>query len=190
MNLNEHTAKVVKRARAFYAKKEPGHFLVSVSAPVERPEIPPLNEFDLDRQLNEWLDWKLKRNRPYFRFKEGIDDDSLPVVCPHFGIAEHSAWLGMDVHLQKDTCLPVPLIKKPGDIEKLTLSENTKWFRYMKEGYDYLRSRKDGTACSVYSEITPNAPTDTRPTSRMSGFCDAEHSTISPCPFTRVIATT
>ena len=145
MNLNEHTAKVVKRARAFYAKKEPGHFLVSVSAPVERPEIPPLYEFDLDRQLNEWLEWKLKRNRPYFRFKEGIDDDALPVVCPHFGIAEHSAWLGMEVHLQRDTCLPVLMLKEPGDIEKLTLSENTKWFRYMKEGYDYLRSRKDGT---------------------------------------------
>ena len=156
MQLDEHINRVVGRAKSFYRKSEPGHFLVNARIPAEGVRVPPLHEFDLDRQLAEWLDHKLEAARPGWRLKEGLDDDSIPSLCPHFGIAEHSAWLGMDVRLQETTCLPVPLIESPDDLSALRLSEQDKWFRYMKSGYEYLRGRKDGSfVLSVRGSMAP-----------------------------------
>jgi len=143
--LENRISKVTKRATQFYQTKSPGHLLINTCFPIETPDIPPLNEFDLNSQLYEWLDYSLTNARIIWKAKQNIDDDSIPSLCPRFGIAEHSAWLGMDVILQKDTCLPVPLLKSPEDLDKLVLSEHNVWFQYMKKGYDYLRSKQDGT---------------------------------------------
>jgi len=145
MWLDKHIDAVVRRSKAFYQAKTPGHFMVNAFMPAEAPRVPPLCDFDLDEQLTEWLDFRLEAARPRWRAKEGLDDDAVPCTCPRFGIAEHSAWLGMEVRLQETTCLPVPLINAPEDLDRVTLSEQDRWFRYMKDGYDHLRSRKDGT---------------------------------------------
>jgi len=113
--------------------------------PADTPEIPPLYDFDLDYQLNEWLDYKLEAARHLWQTKAELDDDAIPSICPQFGIAEHSAWLGMEVLLQKDTCLSIPSLKSPKDLDRLQTCESTKWFQYMKKGYDYLRTKKDGS---------------------------------------------
>ncbi len=145
MKVPESIHAVVKRSRTFYRATEPGYFLINAMVPVESPDIPPLNHFDLDHQLAEWLDYRLAAARPVWREKAGLDDDAIPSICPRFGIAEHSAWLGMDVTLQADTCLPIPALKTPEELEGYRLSPQTKWFQYMKKGYEYLRSKKDGT---------------------------------------------
>ena len=144
MMLSQHAAQVVERCRAFYAAREPGHFLINAQVPADAPPIPPLYEFDLDRQLVEWLDANLEAARPAWRAKEGLDDDTIPSICPRFGIAEHTAWLGTDVRLQETTCLPVPLLTSPDDLGRLQLSPETRWYRYMRDGYAHLRSRQDG----------------------------------------------
>lgn len=155
-NLDRHIDAVVKRAASFYRKKEPGHCLVGTRFPVDVPPIPPLWDFDLDHQLTDWLDFKLAQAQLDWRAKEGLDDDTIPAICPTFGIAEHSAWLGMDVKLQQDTCLPIPIIHEPGDLTGLRLSESDRWFGYMKTGYEYLRSQKDGSyVLSVRGTMTP-----------------------------------
>ncbi len=115
-SLSEHVGRVVARRRAFYAARTPGHFLVNVHVPVETPAIPPLHVFDLDHQLTAWLDHNLAAARPIWEAKAGLDDDTLPAICPRFGIAEHSAWLGAEVHLQETTCLPVPVLATPADL--------------------------------------------------------------------------
>jgi hypothetical protein len=156
MNLPKSADAVVKRSRAFYRAAEPGHFLVNATLPAETPDIPPLLNFDLDHQLAEWLDYRLAAARITWKAKAGLDDDTIPSICPRFGIAEHSAWLGMDVALQADTCLPVPSLRSPLELEGHRLSRQTKWFRYMKKGYDYLRLKKDGTfVLSVRGIMTP-----------------------------------
>ena len=156
MNTKEHIQRVVARAKSFYAKTEGGHFLVNAHFPVDRPPVPALSSFDLDRQLTDWLDYKLAAAQPGWHSKDGLDDDSIPSIWPHFGIAEHSAWLGMEVQLQEATCLPIPRIKVPEDLATITLDEQTKWFGYMKSGYDYLRSKKDGTfVLSVRGTMSP-----------------------------------
>ncbi len=106
--------------------------------------MPPLYEFDLDTQLHEWLDCRLASFRPMWEAHESLDDDSLPCAFPAFGIAEHGAWLGMDVHLQERTCLPIPNLVEKSDLAKLKLSEDDRWFRYMRDGYEYLRGKQDG----------------------------------------------
>jgi len=143
--LAEHTRRVVGRSKAFYAAREPGHFLVGVSFPVESPPTPPLCGLDLERQLEEWLDARLARQRPGWAAKAGLDDDTLPALYPRFGVAEHSAWLGMQVRLQEDTTLPVPLIRTPEDLDKIAFSDQAIWYRCMKSSYDHLRRRQDGT---------------------------------------------
>ncbi len=155
-NLNEHIQNVVNRASAFFGQTEPGHYLLSVWVPHEIPKSPPLFDFDLDHQLTEWLDVILVRDRAFLRSKAGLDDDTIPAVSPFFGIAEHSAWLGTEVLLQADTCLPVPIIKEPADLAKLHFSETDKWFGYMKKGYEYLHSQKDGSfVLSVRGTMAP-----------------------------------
>lgn len=144
-NFEERIQSVVNRATSFYRQSEPGHFLVGTRIPVEVPEKRPLSHHNLDHQLTEWLDATLAQDLAILRAKAGLDDDTLPAVTPFFGIAEHSAWLGMDVLLQSDTCLPIALIQEPTDLKKLRLSTDDKWFNYMKSSYDYLRSQQDGT---------------------------------------------
>ncbi len=120
-------------------------FLINTTVPAEGPAIPPLHSFDLDHQLTQWLDYQLDAARAGWGAKEGLDDDSISSICPHFGIAEHSAWIGMEVRLQETTCLPVPVIRVPDDLKFLHYSEKNKWFIYMKSGYEYLRSREEGS---------------------------------------------
>lgn len=144
LSLRERITRVVRRSRAFYGARTPGHYLVRVKYPVAAPQVPPLDGFDLDRQLEEWLDCQLASDRPAWRDREGLDDDSLPAACPYFGIAEHSAWLGQEVILQQTTCLSVPLLRSPAALDSLVLSTETPWFRYMKRGYEHLRRRQDG----------------------------------------------
>ena len=55
------------------------------------------------------------------------------------------AWLGTDVLLQDNTCLPVPLLTGDAGLERIRWGEDQPWFRYMQRGYRYLASRKDGT---------------------------------------------
>ncbi len=143
--LEEHIHNVVNRARAFYGSTQPGHYLVNALVPADGPSVPPLWDFNLDEQIGELMDLKLEATRPGWRAKEGLDDDSIPAMCPVFGIAEHSAWLGMDVILQQATCLPVPAIKTHDDFSRLQLSEDCTWFRYMKSAYEHLRTRQDNT---------------------------------------------
>ncbi|MDQ1300534.1 MAG: hypothetical protein QG637_452 [Chloroflexota bacterium] len=151
-----HIARVVARCRAFYAATEPGHFLIHAHVPTDAPEIPPLNEFDLDRQLAEWLDYLLAAARPRWAAKTGLDDDTLPSICPRFGIAEHSAWLGTDVRLQETTCLPTPMLETPADLARLTLSPETRWYRIMRDSYAYLHDRNDGSFfVSVRGTMSP-----------------------------------
>ncbi len=145
MNLFEHIRQVVARSRSFFTKKEPGHFLIQTMVPFAAPEIPPLYDFNLDEQLETWLDYKLNAAREKWRSKAGLDDDTLPAICPTFGIAEHSAWLGLEVQLQQDTCLPIPLLNEEADLNLLQLNEMNKWFQYMQRGYDYLRRQQDGS---------------------------------------------
>ncbi len=156
MNLSTQVGRVIQRCRAFYAAREPGHFLINAHIPADAPAIPPLNEFDLDRQLAEWLDYNLAAARPGWAAKTGLADDTLPSICPRFGIAEHSAWLGTEVRLQETTCLPSPMLKTPADLDRLALSADTRWYRIMRDSYAYLHDRNDGAFfISVRGTMSP-----------------------------------
>lgn len=143
MNTLKNTLRTIARSKAFYAAQDPGHFLVQVRFPHDKPDMPALSEFDLDRDLERWLDHQLACARATWAAKTGLDDDSLPCLCPRFGIAEHSAWLGADVHLQQDTCLSIPMITNKDDLRLLRLDEQNLWFQYMRRGYAYLKSKQD-----------------------------------------------
>jgi hypothetical protein len=150
----DHVNRVVRRSRAFFGAREPGHFLVHAYVPCAEPPLQPLCDFDLDRQLEDWLDYKLACARAAWRAKEGLDDDHIPSISPTFGMAEYSAWMGMEARLQETTCLPIPIVAGAEDLERVRLSEENKWFGYLRRGYDYLRSQKDGTFVLAFGGMT------------------------------------
>ena len=156
MELAEHARRAARRARAFLAAKEPGHFLVNVKVPAEAPPMPPLTEIDPEKDLPRWLDGLIAAARPGWEGKAGIDDDAPPSLCPSFGIAEHSAWLGLEVRAQETTNLPTPALTSLDDLSPIGPRESNPWYRYMKSGYDYLRSRRDGSfLLSVRGAMAP-----------------------------------
>ncbi len=156
MNLDEHINGVVKRSRNFYIKKDNGHILLNVRVPYGNISTPPLYYFDLESQLDEYLEYQLNVSREKWNAKEGLEDDYIPAICPRFGVAEHSAWLGAEVLLQEDTCLPVPFIENIADIDRLLLNKESSWFQLMKRGYEFLRSKKDGSfVLSVRGTMAP-----------------------------------
>ncbi|MEI8207539.1 MAG: hypothetical protein WCG03_11735, partial [Kiritimatiellales bacterium] len=147
-SLEERISRVVPRARRFLGSNEPGNYLVSVKIPCEQPDVISLADLDLNKDLSVWMDYLLAKAKCLWETNAGLDDDTIPSVCPFFGWAEHSAWLGAEVQLQKDTCVGVPFVKDPDDLkvmENFSNAVHNPWYRYMKEGYDYLRSKKDGS---------------------------------------------
>ena len=156
MYLGKHIQDVVNRSTAFYQKNESGHFLVNAKIADKALEIPPFYDFDLDSELEKFLECELESAKCKWKAKEGIDDDSIPAIAPYFGIAEHSAWLGLDAVIQENTSFPIPAVNTIDDLNKLSCSEGNKWFLYMKRAYDYLRSRKDGSfVLAVRGIMTP-----------------------------------
>jgi hypothetical protein len=156
MNLERHIQNVVRRSKSFYNKTESGHFLVNTKIASESSEIPPFYQFNFDAELEKLLEYELESAKSSWAVKEGIDDDSVPAIAPYFGIAEHSAWLGLDAVIQENTSLSIPVVNSIDDLNKLSCSESNKWFQYMKRSYDYFRSRKDGSfVLSVRGIMTP-----------------------------------
>ncbi|MBN1541112.1 hypothetical protein JW992_03130 [candidate division KSB1 bacterium] len=145
MGLSEQIHRVVRRASAFYQSPTPGHLLIHCEIPVERPPLPPLNDFDLHGRLDKWMQALLAYYRPLWELKKDLDDDTLPNICPWFGIAEHSAWTGAEVHLQETTSLPIPFIHNIEDVENLAFTPDQPWYRLMKRGYELLRRWQDDT---------------------------------------------
>ncbi len=141
MNAQQHIQAIIDRSKPFYSANEPGHFLIQTRFPHDRPDMPDLTEFDLEHDLERWLDHQLACSRVSWAARADVDDDTMPCLCPRFGIAEHSAWLGAEVRFQRDTCLPIPIIHTKQDLQRLQLSEHTKWFQIMQRGYQYLKTK-------------------------------------------------
>ncbi len=143
MRLAERIQRVTRRSRAFFQAREPGHFLVHAYVPAqEEPATRPLTAFTLADDLEDWLDYRLEIARATWRAREGLDDDHIPSLSPQFGMAEYSAWLGMDVQHQEDTCLPVPMVREPGDLARLDLNGGARWYDILRRGYAHLRRRQ------------------------------------------------
>lgn len=117
---------------------------MALQLPFDAPPVRSLNEFDLDGELEAHLDGRPEVMRACWPAWAGLDDDTLPAVAPHFGIAKYSAWLGMEVRLQESTCSPVPILQEPRDLERLKPDPETPWFRLLKRAYDHLRKRRNG----------------------------------------------
>jgi hypothetical protein len=143
--VEEKLDRVVRNCKKFYNADSPGHFLLDCHVPFKAPAAKPLYEYDLNIDLESYLDEQLDIAREKWSVKEEIMDDTIPSICPRFGIAEHSAWLGQPVKLQEDTCLAEPVLRSPEDLQKLVVTEESEWFGYMERGYRHLHNRKDGT---------------------------------------------
>jgi len=137
-------AEVMERIRGFHKSERPGQALLDVSAPPnpdrphrEAPSRRKLNEWSFPEELHGYLDQRI------FHLERGwegrdIADDRIPVVCPHFGIAEHSAFMGGEVEFTEHTSWVHPVVTEWDRLSSLELSENNLWFKILMDSYDYM----------------------------------------------------
>lgn len=143
--LESRVKNIISKTRLFYEAESPGHFLVRTSFPVELPPVPDLRTVDMEKDKEMFLKAWLKMYKAVWESKKDVGDDEIPAIFPRYGIAEHSAWMGQEVIPQSDTNHPVELLGSLTETDKIDLTGNTPWFRYMKESYEILRWMQDGT---------------------------------------------
>lgn len=147
-NLAARLQQVVPRMRRFLEAEEPGHLVIVCHLPGDcHTPLPPYNTVDFKdpEAFKAFHETSLENAKTDWRAKEGLDDDSLPCICPKYGYAEHVAWTGAPIKMQPSTSMTVPIIHCDEDIPSLRLDPDSMGVRLMRDGYAYLRSRQDGS---------------------------------------------
>jgi hypothetical protein len=144
MILKDVVKKRLERIKAFYAA--PRGALVNIGGVATIKGLPsrPLNSWKFPDELYPYLDTIIEQTENHWRQRDDFDDDLLPSVYPWFGIAEHSAIVGGDIHFAEATSFQVPLITSWSKLDEIVLSEDNKWFRMLMDGFRYLKEKTQG----------------------------------------------
>ena len=133
---------VIDRYRGLYAAREPGHLCTFISAPYagEPLEHRPLTEVDWTsyESIDAYLDLTLRNAHRGWRDAIPIADDNIPCGALYIGIGEYSAYVAGDVTFGEDTSWSSPFPGQLKDLDSLTLSEDTRWYRILAHCIDYL----------------------------------------------------
>ncbi|MCQ2436759.1 MAG: hypothetical protein MJ101_07645 [Clostridia bacterium] len=101
----------------------------------------PLNSWNFDTELHDYLDARAERAVRYWIDRAGIDDVMIPSVTAWYGIAEHTAWLGGKVDFSVDTSYNHPMISDISEKDTLTLDPTNVWFERVGGGIAYLKEK-------------------------------------------------
>ncbi|MBP9040212.1 MAG: hypothetical protein KBF64_00400 [Anaerolineaceae bacterium] len=130
---------VIRRYRALYDAKEPGHAMIYAMppAPVAEP-VPALNKIDLNTQMEAYLDICLRNYALALENTVDICDDLIPTFGPNFGIGDYSAFIAGEVVFTEDTSWAAPVMKSLDDYKEFTLREDAYWVRMLERALLYL----------------------------------------------------
>ncbi|MDR0450974.1 MAG: hypothetical protein LBH26_06885 [Treponema sp.] len=144
MNLNGLIQPRLERIKNFYAGSR--GVLINVGGIGGLRTLPgrPLNSWNFPEDLRPYLDAGIGQAELHWAQRQELDDDLLPSVYPWFGIAEHSAIFGGEIKFEEVTSYHVPLIRDWGMLDSLVLSGDSKWFRMLMDGFEYLKEKTEG----------------------------------------------
>ena len=142
-NLSNKISNKIERYKKFFKNKSSGQILGIISpytfnldnldyskCKYEQIEQKPLDEWDFEEEAEAYIDSRVKGLRCFLEYTEELDSDFIPTVWGYTGIGPHSAYFsGADVKFSKDTSWVDPVIKDWEDMDKLSLSQNNKWFK-------------------------------------------------------------
>jgi hypothetical protein len=144
MILKQLVEKRLERIRSFYAK--PRGALINVGGVKTIKGLPgrPLNSWKFPEELYPYLDTIIEGAENHWSQRDDIDDDLLPSTSPWFGIAEHSAIVGGDIHFAEITSYQVPLVTDWDKLDSIVLSDDNKWFKMLMDGFRYMKEKTQG----------------------------------------------
>lgn len=150
---------IIEKYNRFYAGE--GTSLVQIRGIGEcESRIPskPLNAWNFDTELEDYLDLRVKRTIDYWKNREGIDDMMIPSVTAWYGIAEHTAWLGGAVDFSEDTSYNHQILDELDDMDKLKIDPDNIWFKRVAGGIEYIRNKWGD---QIYTKLRgADAPSD------------------------------
>jgi hypothetical protein len=141
---------LVEKYRQFFADPSPGQILATI-CPYTFP-IPygplkdrPLASWDFERDLRAYAEYAHRRLLAFLTYTQGLENDYVPALNPHFGYGVHSAFFtGAEVILGEETSWTHPWLTSWDQLDSLVQDENTPWFRRILACYDYFLHLCDG----------------------------------------------
>lgn len=135
--------KLAERTRAFYNGKK-GKLQIQIrwvggwktTQSVKKP-----NQLILPDDMESYLDSIAIRDYQISRLHDSIDDDMMCSTAPWYGIAEHSAFVGGEVTLERETSYCKPVCKEITDFKKLSYSRDNMWAKLVIDGMEYMREK-------------------------------------------------
>ncbi len=100
-----------------------------------------LNSWNFPQDREAYLESRVEGQAAYWQARRELQDDLFPTLCPHYGIAEHTAFLGGEVVFEETTSYNLPALTAWADAPLLHLDENHPWLRMVVDGIRYYRER-------------------------------------------------
>ncbi|MCL2833571.1 MAG: hypothetical protein FWD78_10415 [Treponema sp.] len=144
MELKKLICQRLPRIKAFW--NSPAGALINVTSVTsfKGKKARPLLEWNFPADLYQYLDTIIEDAGLHWMQRDEIDDDLLPSVQPWFGIAEHSAIMGGDIHFSDITSFQIPFVTDWDRLDSIELSQDNKWFKILMDSFCYLKEKAKG----------------------------------------------
>ncbi|MFI3326238.1 MAG: uroporphyrinogen decarboxylase family protein [Clostridia bacterium] len=143
--LIENFDEVLKRNIEFMSNPDKKGVLVKIGnlKDSEKFYIKPLEEWNFPDDYKEYSEQGLKGVKLKYEQRRGILDDTIPIACPYYGMAEHSAFVGGEVSYGANTSYHHHPIKNWDDMAKLSLDEKNQNFRLLLDSMEYIKEKSE-----------------------------------------------
>ncbi len=144
MELRKDIDEVMERVKRFSTSDKAGDALVLINLKQDDYKIKGLDEWQFPEDMEAFLDETIKAFEHKWAGRRAIEDDFIPAMNAWYGIAEHSAFVGGEVHFSSDTSYPHPAIEDFSQAKNLTFSEDSEWLKMVVDGLSYLKEKGEG----------------------------------------------
>jgi len=100
-----------------------------------------LDSWDFDNELENYLDFRANNQLRYWEKRKDLADDLIPSIAPHYGIAEHTAFLGGRVDFSEDTSYNHTILADIKQWDTLKLDPNHVWMKRVAGGIAYYKEK-------------------------------------------------
>jgi hypothetical protein len=149
--LHPAITRTIERHREFFAGTR--DYLVKVSIPIDAPNVdtPPLyDDLNWDTDFERYVTGNVANGvqQARMRLDIGVDDDTIPIYFPYFGISIHHSFFGGKVTCSHGTSYAEPVINSASEWEQLNPDSNNIWLRRLAWGLAYARDHGEGVLLS------------------------------------------
>ncbi|MEI6519407.1 MAG: hypothetical protein WCO98_05125 [bacterium] len=149
--LHPAITRTIERHRKFFAGTR--DYLVKVSIPIDAPNVdtPPLyDDLNWDTDFERYVTGNVANGiqQARMRLDMGVDDDTIPIYYPYFGISIHHSFFGGKVTCSHGTSYAEPVINSASEWELLNPDSSNIWLRRLAWGLAFARDHGEGVLLS------------------------------------------